>query len=313
MPLGPTDGTTIRYPSVANLMVDSADRNASVYKYANNFNIQRPYSLLNGIFSRIATTEVVMEWNTPNITGVPEFGLFTYAPFYYSWQAIAPEKVKLEVPQGFYNVASLLDAIVAQLNTQTPTSLITYTITTSTEGLALVASGAGTGFTTLRDDPVNVAGGCIPFIARLFNGPLGVGDSTDSGFFAVSSAVDLRKYRYVDITSNALTYAQKVKDASTAPLVRDVLCRWYFDYDEQNMLDNYGYPILMGYSQFAIRRIYNPPKQIMWDTNLPVPGVIDFAMYAPDGKFADTNNVEYFGDNVSPGTNFLMTLQVSEN
>ena len=105
------------------------------------------------------------------------------------------------------------------------------------------------------------------------------------------------------MVSPSLTYSQDVKDASSAEVVRDVLCRWYFDYDEQNMIDGYGYPILMGYKPFCLRRIFNPPKQIRWDANLPVAGIMNFALYDPFGKLVETVN----------STNFLMTLQVSEN
>ena len=59
----------------------------------------------------------------------------------------------------------------------------------------------------------------------------------------------------------------------------------------------------MGYKPFCLRRIFNPPKQIKWDQNLPVAGVMDFALYDNNGKLAATTDT----------TNFLMTLQVSEN
>jgi len=310
-----SSATTIRYPSIANLMVDSADRNLAIYPSSNQFVIQRPYSLLNGSFNRIATTEVVMEWNTPNITGVPNPGLYTYANFIFTNTTLPGGSATLEISEGFYDVSQLLNAIVVQLNTLTATTGLTYSVVqTSIGGVELRANtGTTAGFSTLATAPATLAAGCIDFITRLFNSPLGVGHSDGDNNFFTSSTVDLRKYRYVDIASNALTYAQAVKDSSTAPIVRDVLCRWYFDYDEQNILDEYGFPIIMGYTQFALRRIFNPPKQIKWDNNLPVSGVMDFSVYAPDGSLANMNNVTYNDGNSTVGTNFLMTLQISEN
>ena len=102
--------------------------------------------------------------------------------------------------------------------------------------------------------------------------------------------------------SNQLTNNQSVKDASTAANVRDVLVRWYFDYDNQTPTDEYGYPILMGYSPFYLRRLYNPPKQIQWQSNIPV-GNLSFQLYNNNGLL----------QSVVPETQFLMTLQISEN
>lgn len=306
------DATTIRYPSIANLMVDSADRNLSGSPNANSFTITRPYSMLNGSFTRVATTEIVMEWNTPNITGEPAPGLFTFAKFLFDPAGGLPVQT-LSIDEGFYTAADLINTIVAKLNTLTSTTGRTYTIAQLGSGSVKLVCAGTTTFCTLATAPSSLSAGCIDFIARLFNGPLGLGHSDGSGNFFTSPSVDLRKYRYVDIVSPTLTYAQKVKDASTANIVRDVLCRWYFDYDEQNLLDQYGYPILMGYTQFAIRRIFNPPKQIKWDNNLPVSGNMVFEVYDPVGKLANMNNVTYNDGNVSTGSNFLLTLQVSEN
>lgn len=101
---------------------------------------------------------------------------------------------------------------------------------------------------------------------------------------------------------NQLTYNQAVKDASTSPNERDVLCRWYFDYDNQTPTDGYGFPILMGYAPFCLRRLFNPPKQIQWETNIPV-GNLSFQLYDDDGTLVPVNS----------RTEYLMTLQVSEN
>ena len=59
-------GTPIRYPSTANLMIDSADRPA-VTTNPFNFQITKNQSILNGFFTRVGTTEVVLNWVEPNI------------------------------------------------------------------------------------------------------------------------------------------------------------------------------------------------------------------------------------------------------
>jgi hypothetical protein len=294
------DGVTIRQPSVANLMIDSADRNVSVYPSASNFSIQKTFSVLNGIFSRVATTEVVMEYNYPNV-GAAGFA----SRIQYNTTA---GQYLLDFPEGFYTVEETINALVALLNTVTtagqpsegePASNITWAVAANPVGGAILTqSGTGAGVISIAQDPAS----SLNLIEKLF-GTNSVGSSgTTDPLITITSAVDLRPYRYLDIVSEVLTYAQDVKDASTASYVRNVLCRWYFDYDEQNMIDGYGYPILMGYKPFYLRRIYNPPKQINWDSNLPISGVIDFTLYQPDGSIAQIGKSE-----------FLLTLQVSEN
>jgi hypothetical protein len=105
--------------------------------------------------------------------------------------------------------------------------------------------------------------------------------------------------------SEDLTYAQDLKDSSTQIINRDVIVRWYFSDDTPEQLDAYGFPILMGYTQFSRRRLYNPPKQIKWDRDLPL-GNLRFTLYDQDGNLPFTRVP-------SDSTNWLMTLQLSEN
>jgi hypothetical protein len=290
------DATTIRYPSIANLMVDSADRNTAVSPLCNDFSITRSYSMLNGAFTRVATTEVVFEWDTPNLGPAGFTGTIQYNT--------PADQYLLTIPTGFYTVEEAINVLVALLNTATnasPTpSNITWTVAAAvTGGAVLTQSGAGAGAVTIAENPADTPN----LINALFGSVSVTSTGASDPIVTTTSAVDLRPYRYIDIISQALTYAQDVKDSSTALKVRDVLCRWYFDYDDSPLIDNYGYPILMGYKPFCLRRIFNPPKQIKWDQNLPVSGVMDFALYDNKGNLA----------NVSASTNFLMTLQVSEN
>jgi len=292
------DATTIRYPSIANLMVDSADRSTSVFPNCNDFSINRPYSMLNGSFTRVATTEVVFEWDTPNAGGVGFSGTLQYNT--------PAAQYLLTIPTGFYTVeeainmiAGLLNSVTAAGNPEEPTpSNITWTVAASSLGGAILTqSGAGAGPVSLAQNPADP----LQLVDKIFGSFVSTGAADPVG--SLTTAVDLRPYRYIDIISQSLTYAQDVKDSSTADKVRDVLCRWYFDYDDQATYDAFGYPILMGYKPFCLRRIFNPPKQIKWDQNLPVAGVMDFALYDNKGKLAATTTT----------TNFLMTLQVSEN
>jgi hypothetical protein len=292
------EGVTIRPSAVANLMIDSADRNSVVYPSTSIFSIQRPFSVLNGTFTRVATTEVVMEYNYPNVGAVGFESSIQYST--------SSGQYLLNFPTGFFTVEEAINALVVILNSVTtagqppePASNITWAVTASALGGAILTqTGAGAGAISIAQNPASK----LNLIEKLFGTNAISSSGTNDPLVTITTAVDLRPYRYIDIVSQVLTYAQDVKDASTANYVRNVLCRWYFDYDEQSIIDGYGYPILMGYKPFYLRRIYNPPKQINWDSNLPISGVIDFALYQPDGSLAD------IGD-----SQFLITLQVSEN
>jgi len=63
---GPEKAVTIRYPATANLMIDSSDRNTTRNPSAWDFQITKNQSIQNGFFTRVGTTEVVLEWCEPN-------------------------------------------------------------------------------------------------------------------------------------------------------------------------------------------------------------------------------------------------------
>jgi len=279
--------TPIRYPSTANLMVDSADRVAANYPLCNDFLITKKQSLMNGFFTRVGTTEVVLEWATPNVSDIAGTLDYTVGTIVNSF-----------ILSGYFTVEELVDAIVDNCNDYTTATGVTWT--------AVPIYGAGVKFNLAGP---GVANGVVwglegPIIAKLNNGIDVISEEFAAGGSSATifaSGVDLRPARYLDIVCTQLTNNQAVKDASTAPNTRDVLCRWYFDYDNQNPTDTYGFPILMGYTPFYIRRIFNPPKQIQWQSNVPI-GQMAFQLYDDQGKLASVNSK----------TNFLMTLQASE-
>lgn len=284
-------GTTIRQPAVANLMIDSVDRDVAVYPSPFQFQITKSSNLQNGFFTRIAATEVVLEWCEPNINDIATrtfsvdisgVGGNTYAQ---------PYSIALQF--GFYTVQKALDAIVDELNDATATTGATFSINQTNQGVFLDCSGAvfwiyetqlaeNLGFQTFTQN--------------------GIYDS----YYTVGDCPDLRYIRYIDFVSEQLTYAQAVKDSATNPFERNVLLRWYMSYDQPPLLDGYDYPILMGYTPFVVRRLFNPPKQIRWDSNLPV-GNLAFTLYSDQGTPLEV---------VYPAiqdTEWLMTLQLSEN
>ena len=267
-------GTLIRVPATANLMIDSQDRRSRSNSGGSpwDFSIQKNQSIFNGFFTRIGATEVVLEWDKFNIV-IGKNNTLIFA------QAAAPTSVTVTLTEAFYTVADVLDACVVQLNDATVAAR--YAVQ-RVDGIYGIVDTTGVVFTA-------VTGTLAP----------------QMNFTAVADAVfpvapDLRPYRYIDFISSQLTYNQNLKDATTSSSDQNVLVRWYMSYDNPVPSDQYGFPVLMGYQPFNLRRLYNPPKQIAWENNMPI-GQLAFQVVDPTGVVVTGN-----GD-------WLMTLQVSEN
>jgi hypothetical protein len=292
-----TDKTiNIRQPSTANLMIDSQDRaNPNTGSYALqpsafNFQIQRTNSILNGFFTRIGTTEVVLEWSEPNIR-------VDLSNNFLNINTAAAGDVTVTIPSpAFHNVADTMDAIVKAANAL-------GTIGTWSVDLTTYASPALVSTVSYR-----VADTALARQLSLIT------STVIRNTFNLVVDPDLRQFRYIDFVSSQLTYNQDLKDSSTAPIVRDVLCRWYFAWDYEAANDKYGYPIEMGYNAFVIRRLFSPPKQIRWSTSQPI-GNLSFEVYGDNGllvtQFATPSTRAPLGL-IRFNTNWLMTLQVSE-
>ena len=281
---------TIRMPATANLMLDAADRSGTEPSMF-NFSITRPQSILNGFFNRIATTEVVLEWDLPNISAVIGNNDFTVN--------VGGTSTTINLPTAFMTVKQCLDALVSLLNAAA--TGVTFSITQTNGVTSLTGSGA-----------FFVEGGVLAFMLGIDT------DVAPATSFAIIQP-DLRQWRYLDFVSPNLTYNQDLKDATTNTTSRDVLCRWYMDWEEQPQLDGYGFPILMSYTPFCARRLFNPPKQIRWDSIQPV-GQLTFQVYGAASLAVQAAGQEYelpvpmWIEYPNTGySNWLMTLQVSEN
>lgn len=268
-------GTQIRYPSVANLMIDSADRRVE-YPSPWDFQIVKNQSLFNGFFTRIGATEVVLEWNNPNVNDGNNVLTFDVS---------GTSGIVLTLLPGFYTVAGIMNASVARLNQATTAARFSVA---NNNGLNGIVDGTSGNDITVRDSPLKTQMGWDDSSGTPFLTPLGP---------------DLRPYRYLDFVSNQLTYNQNLKDSTSNLRDQSVLVRWYFAYDSPTATDDYGFPVLMGYEAFVLRRLFNPPKQIAWENNMPI-GQVSFQVFGNDGKLVVND-----GEN----SQWLMTLQISEN
>jgi hypothetical protein len=298
---GVDKAVTFRQPSTANLMIDSLDRPGAVdvsgFIIANPwaFQITKKQALQNGFFTRIATTEVVLEWAQPNISNLIGNNTVTWDLSGTGGNTYS-NTVTVTVANGFFNVAQAATQICKLFNDLSGTTgMIFGTATYAPTNSAVIASVGGVWRVT---------------VGTLLGRQIGLPDGLNDAYSAIHSLVspDLRPYRYLDFTSSQLTLCQDVKDTSTAIIERDVLCRWYFAFDDPPTYDTLGFPILMGYTPFFLRRLYNPPKQIKWDT-IQSFGNLAFEVFGT--TILDETEPVYYSNVYK--SNWLMTLQLSEN
>ena len=281
---GTERGLVFRPPATANLMIDSADRGNQFTTTPFDFQITRNQALLNGFFTRVATTEVVLEWCEPNIKGTLILDVSG---------ASSRQNVSL-IFVGNYTMENLMDAVVQTYNS-------------FSQGAGANQRPTGTTLSVSKLDGYwgfDLSGGQF----QVLNSPLAIqmGLEISSGLDVrqpFNNCVDLRLYRYIDFVSNQLTYCQDLKDNTTQAVNRDILVRWYFADDGPTQLDQYGFPVLQGYTAFNQRRLFNPPKYIKWDPIQPL-GNLQFKVYTPAGDIVPQT---------VPDTQWLMTLQLSEN
>lgn len=303
-------GFVARPPATANLMIDSSDRD--IGSSAFDFAINSTNNLQNGFFTRIATSEVCLEWCFPNVyLDLLNRRLNSLARFDISATSIAYTSSKtVTLPNGNYTIKQILDLTVAQLNAAVAADVSGITFSVQQLGNAYITcSGAKfrRGF----------AGGGAAIDDTTFFSQLSTDTSilTYSSLWAINNP-DFRPYRYLDFICEQLTYNQAVKDATTNSVSRDVLCRWYMCEDTQESYDGYGYPILMGYEPFKRRRLFNPPKTLRWNNETPV-GNLKFVVYGMPTQVAPGASPQPIVFSGTLGglvaTEWLMTLQLSEN
>jgi hypothetical protein len=262
-------------------MISSLDRDLVVYPNPFNFQITKKASILNGFFTRIGVTEVVLDWCVHNLdenNGTNSLVIDLSG---------APGTV-IALETGNYTVEECLDALVVALNAETATTGQTFSITTYPVTLQV----------DVGDFQIIAQGGPSYDLANMLD--IEMSAPADN---VLILCPNLQPFNYIDFVSNTLTYAQDLKDASTNEYDRDVLCRWYFAEDTQESYDGYGFPILMGYKRFYRRRTFSPPKQIRWEPNLPI-GNLSFQVYTDQKEIIDNSDSEQ--------TAWYMTLQVSE-
>lgn len=299
---------TVRPSSTALFGVDSSDRYKTVILQqfgttsAYNFNIQKNESLLNGFFTRIGLTEVVFPYYIPNVNSNTN-------KIYMIYNGGAEVLVTLTV--GFYNPYALATELQAKL----------------------ILAGAGAGTTVTYTDfgnfEIDVGAGNDIILFSSSTGPNdwslfdllgGTSDWINPGGQVLTGNITRCRYtEYIDIVCSQLTYNQDLKDASSDPVVRDMLARVYIENENTQMIPvwntttnaistpwNYMIP---GNYPFTIYRQFKTPKMIKWDKTQPI-GNLKIELYDSRGNLLTMANPD-IPDSGAP--DWRMTLLISEN
>jgi len=304
----PERGVTIRQASSALLGVSSADR------YATNLDRQltgsSPYNVLltsgqnflNGFFTRVALTEVRFPWYLSTITDRNnKIGLI------YDPAVGAPQAFVIEINVGWYTpltlAAELQRAIRAPVlsgGANKPSFTVVYNASPNPFIFFADANVVGDTFLfeTVNALPNNAnSTGLYEMMNWSYNG---------GGAVQGSGIPTMLSTEFVDIVSSSLTYPQNVKDGDTGKVVRDVVARIYLAKDGVDTD-----PSLLGSSPFVVYRQFSTPKQIRWDSNLPI-GQLQFEFYDDKGFALGSGYDPLVGYDPTLG-DWSITLLVSED
>jgi len=275
--------TPIRFPSSANLLIDSLDRNNKTITPSTDFSITKQENILAGYFTRFGVVEMVLNYFIPNISALYRTNTLSIT--------IGTQTAVVVIPVGNYSVSGLFQYILTYLNgfdPDDPSVIITQPIFT------------GVNFYFQGPTPGN-----LPFFAKS-TGPgsafvnFDIGDTILAQMLRLPRLAGLSSYqvrdpylvppqlRYLDFVCTNITYQQGLKDGNTSRYTRDVLYRWYFGWSEIDTLDSRGYPKFQGYLPFVQRRYLNFPKQVKWDTSQPI-GQLNFQVFNSDGEIVDVD------------------------
>lgn len=276
-------GTPIRYPSTALLCVDTEDGvsyNRDGFRIDNNvpsdIYINKGRPMMFGYMTRIALTEVNMEWTTPNVFGgepveqqEPNPPLTKYGPNNNTltlnlWNTAADVDygyARVYVPEGFYTLPEMCKALEAALQKYIPTIgdiETAWTVRWDNKDFSIIIeTGApAAGFVIVSGTvarPQEAPLSNLPALQEDLTYMLGLTPvaSQEAFYVQIKSGYASMAYTpYIDIVSNLLTKNQNVADGDSNKRGRSaLLARLYLsntDIVPRTVSATYGPPAVEG-------------------------------------------------------------------
>jgi hypothetical protein len=324
-------GVPFRYPSTALLCVNSAD--AEVFdrisgerldnNYPNRVYINNNRPLMFGYMTRVALTEVNMEWDTPNVN--PQNNTITIAV--NNLTTSTTSTIRSVLTPGWYKPTELATALEARLNADWATFLhagvgttpFNVTVDPKTLRISIFVDSTAVpvddfAFYIVPCNQKNLAG--FPPLPLDLTNMLGLTPSDVGADYYTTINGGYASYQYtqyVDITSNLLTKNQNVNDGDTTKQVQSSkLARLYLS--NENLV-NRTEDNIIGCRPFVFRREFITPKQIQWNTTENI-DVIDISVLDFQGNpvyitpiFSSQGDIATIGNTAD----FMFSVQVTEN
>lgn len=351
------DGVTTRAPAVALLCVNSGDQEqfdkATGLRFSTAnpgqifINNQQPF--LVGYMTRLALTEVAIEYDTPNVNpynNTLTIGLFNAA-------SVLQSVVRITVPVGFYDAVRLGQALSIELNGNA--SLISFfgaspfevrfgdilcntdvaaagtTVKAKRAEYEITLNTAGTNRFAILPCTVGYAG--LSPLQEDLTTMMGITPTTTTPIsytLLLGGYASLQYTPFVDIVSNLLTKNQDIRDSSTqkANINSSILARVYLTnedftarrvtatYDAGGLIDDTE-DNAIGITAGTLRREFSLPKQIQWNNTENV-DIIDIQVLDSKGRplfFSPSGESSAGGDTaiISNTADVFLTIQATEN
>lgn len=306
---GEGEGTPIRFPAIAELEVSSLDRYPNdgefILAITNNpttsSDILFPakQALLSGYFTRIALSEVQLQWRTPNITPKNNF--------VYWYDEGLDADFDIELPVNFYDLSGLGVALVANMNQAVgfPKYIVNLVNTVGTDFLEIQTNnGDHWGFQPyfpINPSPTTIRG------QRFFQ----TAGITRQNFYQLFPNNSVQRFGlttnlsytpYIDVVSDRLAKFAKVKDGMTRQFQGQtaILARLYLT--PFNTKEQY-----CGNHPFQMAIDYTTPKYIRWNPGEYI-NDFDLLLYDQFGELLWCDPVNY----PEFVTEYQLTIQASE-
>lgn len=312
------DTITVRPSATSILAVDSEDRYATFQASVTNFTspydfiITRNQNIFNGFFHRLALTEFVFPYYIPNINAYTN-------QLYFKKNGGATTTITIGA-NGFYTPSQLASAVQTLLRANGFASATCVYQKTASTGLVMgsfvVNTNTADTIQFLRGNTTTATSMTSINRFQLFD-MMGFDDEVNT--LVGGSRVSLcRPIEFIDVVCTQLTYNQKLKDAASNPIFRDIIARIYIEtesapatvYSGGTALDTIE--TIPGTFPFVIHRQFSTPKYIMWKNDMPV-GSLKFELFDNHGNPLDAayETVPLASNDYMP--DWKMTLLVSEN
>ena len=300
---GQEPGRTIRQPSSALLLVDSADRRQSStlgdntltnLQAINNFTLQKRQTFLSGYFNRLAVSEIRFPFSTPNVN--------------LRNNKIVVNSITVDLDEAYYTPSELAQNLQIALNADIPGNNFQVTYN---EALGTFSITGTSNFT--------VAPFVYPNSAQTLKGlyymmNFGASPLSGTNTYQSNPGPNMQYTAYIDICSRALTQYQQVKDNSSRENQSPgLLCRLYLNnFTNENLGDGGTSAKLVwpGCRPQLIHRAFPQPKFASWSPGQFI-DQIDIALYDDIGQPLYYNDADPNG--VYSHNDFQLTFLASEN